>query len=119
MEMKYIYAFNCALLFSIAILLLNNRKTTYEILVYLFALSIPLNLDINFLNREHVGGATGISFSLSIITGLGMGFIYIFNRFISGYRPVLKFNPIVVSGSVIYSVTGFLSLLTGSSVVTG
>lgn len=111
LETKYVYAAICGLVFLICVLLINRRKITYEILVCCYGLSIPLNLDVNFFYRDHVGGASGIALSLSMLLGLGLLGMHFSDRIFARSRNSFVLTSKFIWPPVLFAVAGFLSLL--------
>lgn len=56
-----------ALAMGIFLLLQRDVDRAARVVVALFALSIPFNVDVNFAYRPHVGGAPGVTVTVSLI----------------------------------------------------
>ncbi len=108
--LKYLIAIICGLLFLFLAFVINKYKSLNYLFI-LFALSIPVNLDINFFYRIHEGGALGITISLSILTAFIIYFYILLNKeVISSF----EYEPALFWPTLIYMAAGTLSLINAS-----
>lgn len=113
LEPKYFYSVIIAVGCVSILLLVKDRQRLFYILLVLYCLSIPINLDINFFIRPHEGGAAGITISLSLLSAVALLFYIIFV-----YHPYtrypesqpLRINFVLVWPCVFYMVAGVTSL---------
>jgi O-antigen ligase len=113
LEPKYFYSVIIAVWCVAILLLVKDRQHFFYILLVLYCLSIPINLDINFLIRPHEGGAAGITISLSLLSAAALLFyiIFIYHPYtISPESPPVRVNFVFFWPCIIYMVAGVASL---------
>jgi len=90
--------------------LIGRYRLLSEVLLVLFAMSIPLNLDINFMYQRHEGGALAFTLSLSI---LGAGAVVLHRMILSpSTRPsTWSVAPLFFVPTLVYMASGIVSLV--------
>lgn len=115
LEPKYFYSIMAAACgMAILLFLIKDRGHLFNILLGLYALSIPINLDINFFIRHHEGGAAGITISLSLLLAAALLFyiFFVYHPYTkSPENPPFRIDYVLVWPCVIYMVAGVASLL--------
>jgi len=92
------------------LLLINDSGRIEQLLTAALALAIPVNLDVNFLARPHIGGAPSISISASLLC-IATLYLVRFYRYRTRHEaPLLVYDRTLVWASILYMAVGVLSL---------
>jgi predicted membrane protein len=115
LEPKYFYSIMAAVGgVAILLFLIKDRGHLFNILLGLYALSIPINLDINFFIQPHEGGAAGITISLGLLLAATLLFyiFFVYHPYTkSPKNPPFRIDYVLVWPCVIYMVAGVASIL--------
>ena len=99
---------------ALGLVVLLSLRTSHQMLMLLvpaFAFSLPLNLDINFLFRPHIGGAASISLSATALLIAALYIVLIY-QYVTGQRQqVLVYRRVLVWATLIFMASGILSLV--------
>ncbi|MBI4698538.1 MAG: O-antigen ligase family protein, partial [Nitrospirae bacterium] len=110
LDLKYLIAILAgAFLILLSFIIGDSGRLAYLFLV-LFALSIPLNLDVNLFYRPHIGGAPGISISLTFMA-VAMLYILWFYRYRTSEKKVFCANRPLLWATILYMAAGTLSFI--------
>jgi len=111
LEFKYLFGVLGALLvFFAAVIVRSNEGLIIGFLV-LFALSIPLRINLGFFYRkEHVGGAQGIDISAIHVTILALFILLLYKYWTTRQQPLLEYNGLLLWSHVLFFLTVILSL---------
>jgi O-antigen ligase len=110
LDLKYLVAF-VGIVAGLAVLLaLRTSARLHELLVAGLALTIPINLDVNFLFRPHIGGAPSISVSASLLCVLTLVAVWLYRHRTGEIRPLWVREPSIVWAAMLYMAAGVLSL---------
>ena len=108
--LKYVVVF-CAMVVGLVILLLQRSSSQIlKILILGLALAIPLNMDVNFFFRYHIGGASTIGITASNLFVIGLFLIYFYKYKTRQITPLFQTVPGLVWPSVVFMIVGILSL---------
>lgn len=94
----------------VVLLCLGSSERIMYVLLAGLAMAIPLNLDVNFLFRPHIGGAPSISLGLSHLCVLGLIGVWLYRYRTGRTSPLLLQERSIVWASLIYMAVGVLSL---------
>lgn len=108
--MKFIVAF-LGLLIGLSILLSIRDSSKIELLLVAgLAFAIPLNLDVHFLFRPHLGGAASIGISASMLCVIGLYVVWIYRYKTRQLSPLVVFDSNLIWASILFMCVGILSL---------
>lgn len=93
---------------SSVLLWMRSASGMAAVVVATFAFTIPVNLDVNFLYRPHVGGAPSITVNLALICLAGFYVLWGYRVAVGHQRKVLTLcRPIAWSGAALLVVPLF------------
>ena len=111
LEFKYLFGiFGTILVFFAMVTIRSNEKLIVGFLI-LFAMSIPLRINLGFFYRkEHVGGAQGIDISAIHVTVLVLFLLLLYKYWSTRQQPLLEYNGLLWGSHVLFFLTVILSL---------
>lgn len=110
LDLKYVVAFVGLIAALGALLVIRSSERLHELLVAGLALTIPINLDVNFLFRPHIGGAPSISVGASLLCVLALLAVWLYRYRTGAIRPLWVREPVIVWATALYMAVGILSL---------
>jgi len=115
LEFKYLFGVLGAILVFFAAVLIRNNEQLIGGFLILFAMSIPLRINLGFFYRkEHVGGAQGIDVSAIHVTILVLFFLLLYKYWSTRQQPLLEYNGLLLGSHVFFFLTVILSLWNAS-----
>jgi len=110
LEVKYVIALVGALA-ALAVFAATRTSARLQVLlVVCLALTIPVNLDVNFLFRPHIGGAPSISVSASMLCALALLSVWLYRYRTGEVRPLMVREPTIMWATLLFMGIGVLSL---------
>ncbi len=110
LDVKYLVVFACLPPLLVVAMAMRTGRRLHYLLAACLALAIPLNLDVNFLFRPHIGGAPSISLSASMLCMLALAGVWLYRYRTGEISPLFVSEPSIVWASILYMVVGVLTL---------
>ncbi|WJW76297.1 O-antigen ligase family protein [Thiohalobacter sp. IOR34] len=108
---KYTAAVFAVLILAAFALPLRNSERLTGALIALLAFMLPVNLDINFFYRPHVGGASGIGITGSLLIVFALYALLLYRYMAGLQQPLFRYNRMLLWAPLLYMAAGVLSLL--------